>query len=143
VSIGKQKLRKADYFPMVARNGKRFNILFTRHGHKGPLTWFVLLQQLTSTDDHHIKIRYEDDVDLVMLADECRVNEKEFIEIVETMVRLMIVDKQLWEQHRVIFINELVLSLEKIYKKRQLDPPTKESLLKRYNTTTKTKKKVS
>jgi hypothetical protein len=130
--MARTKSHKVEYFPMSASNGKRFDILYSMSDngselkHKAPLTWFILLQQLARADYHFLNV--SDELDLMALSNVCKVNDQEFISIINLMVRMRIVHRQLWEKYKIIWIQELTDSLDIVYQKRASDLPCLETI---------------
>jgi hypothetical protein len=119
---------RADYFPFYVHNGKRFAAMFDEFGHVGCLCWIILLQQLATTKYHYFRL--DETIELKMLARECRVSDEEFTKILDFMADLKIIDRVLWVKHKIIWNQELVDSLESLYKKRTADIPTVEIICK-------------
>lgn len=103
-----------------------------KYGNDGYATWFILLEQLTDADDHHI---YCDEFQLTLLADECGVSVELLAEIIADLVAIGKFTAELWTKKRVLYCEELRDSLEDAYRKRLNKCVTTTDILSRYGLT--------
>lgn len=132
--MGRYAKINADAFLHKCHHGNRMRFLESRYGNDGYAIWFKILETLTHNDYHYINLSSQLKLDL--FADFCipvfykdfykekfKDQTELFLSVVHEMVRLEIIDEQLW-QHRIIWSQELVDSLSHIYQKRENSTPT-------------------
>lgn len=129
--MGKQKLNIADWFPhFIPKKGTRMKILRQRYGLQGYAAYFILLEYLTTTENHFLdftkqktKLAYQSEVE----ADEER-----FTQIMNSFLDLEIIDQELWLECSIVWCQDLVDSLKQLYSKRgrelPLRPPIRAGL---------------
>jgi hypothetical protein len=108
----------ADYFPFYAKRGKTFNILQSKFGLEGVGFALNLLRFLTLTPDHHYCLK--DDIDKMNFFSEIGIEDEEKgIKIIELLVQTKKLDRELWEEYRVIVSQDHLDSLLDAYKNRK------------------------
>ena len=115
-----------DYFPHITKSGKTIFILENKFKNDGYAVWFKILELLGSTDGHFIDCR--DEPTWQYLIAKSLVSEEVLIDIIETLVALDAIDKDLWE-HRIIFSQNFVDNVRDAYKRRKIQIPSKESII--------------
>jgi hypothetical protein len=121
------------YFPHYVNDGRTVYILEKRYGDKGYAFWFRLLELLCKTDGHFYTCKDEIDM-LKMVETTCRDGEttcKNLIftnEVIEVLVDRCKIDRDLWEQNRIIWCQNLVDNLADVYRNRRRSVPDKPKL---------------
>jgi hypothetical protein len=115
--MGRPERHYVDYFPFFAKRGKTLNILQSKFGCEGIGVFTNILRFLSFTPDHHYCIK--DETDRMNFFAEIGIQEDRGIEIIELMVKTEKLDRELWENHRVIVSEAFLLSLEEAYKQRK------------------------
>jgi hypothetical protein len=108
----------ADYFPFYAKRGRTLNILQSRFGLEGIGFFTNLWRFLTLTPDHYYCIK--DDMDRMNLFSEIGMNDEEKgIKIIELLTQTKKLDRELWEEFKVIVSQDHLDSLLDAYKNRK------------------------
>lgn len=116
--------RKAvvDYFPHDTSHGKTMFILESRWKNDGYAVWFKLLERLGSSDGHYLDCRFASE--RIYLSAQLGVEEKTFIEIMDTLAEVEAIDRNLWWQHKVIFCQKFIDRVEDVYSRRKQQKPS-------------------
>lgn len=116
-------LQTVDFFPHMTKQKKTIFILKRRFGNDGYSFWYQILEYLASTEGHTIDTTEPDTweyIQALTLCDEARCNE-----ILDLLAKLEAIDKDLWNQDRVIWSQNLVDNLRHLYSKRKSGIPQK------------------
>jgi hypothetical protein len=115
--MARPERRDVDYFPFIVKRGRTLNILQSKYGLEGIGFFTNLMRLLSSTPDHYYCIKGE--FERVNFFTEIGMqDENKGIEMIELMVRTEKLDKDLWENHKVIACEAFLKSLEDAYKRR-------------------------
>ena len=108
-----------DYFPFIIKRGRTLNALESEYGNEGTGFFTNLMRLLCATPDHYYCFQKERDK-RNFFSETLTANDKEKA---LTMLKIMIdtekLDRELWENHNVIFCYDLLLSLKDAYKQRK------------------------
>lgn len=121
----RNKTDTVEYFPHIAKSGKTLSILEGKHGNDGYTFWFKLLETLSTSDGHLYDCSNE--VDWQYLISRSRLSDVSATEIIKLLVILGNIDKNLWENHKIIWCQALVDNFQEVYRKRKRDLPIKPS----------------
>jgi len=112
------------YFPHDANasSSDTLTVLQGRYGNDGYAFWFKLLEKLASTEGHYIDCRNQ--VKMQVFMAKMGVEELRGVEILNLLVEMQAIDKELWES-KVIWCENLVKNLDIVYKNRRRDIPQK------------------
>jgi len=108
--------KDVDYFPHECNHGRKMNIIETRYGNDGYALWFKLLEQLGKANNHYINIA--DDTNLMFLSSVFRLSEERTLLILSDLAKLGGIDRFLFDQHKVIYSQKFVDSIQDAYRKR-------------------------
>ena len=113
-----------NYFPHDANAsaGDTLTVLQGRFGNDGYAFWFKLLEKLASTNGHYIDCRNLTKFQ-VFLA-KMGVDELLGVEILNLLVEMQAIDKDLWES-KLIWCQNLVDNVADVYKNRRREIPQK------------------
>jgi len=114
--MARQQKNTVDYFPHPVKHGKGMFFIRQKYGNDGYAAWFILLEKLGAADYHYLDLN--NDIDRLYLTAEIAVNETILIEIINDLVTLEHVDRELWERERIVFDQKFVESIQDAYKKR-------------------------
>ncbi len=106
----------ADYFPFYVKDGKTLFILESKYGLRGIGFFTNLMRFLTRQTDHHICI--QDESDRLYFFAQIRCPEDIGTDMLDLMAKTGKIDIELWENNRVIVSNDLLISLNDAYRKR-------------------------
>ena len=114
-----------DYFPHYcnASDGDTLTVLEGQFGNDGFTFWFKLLEKLGSTDGHFIDCSQTRKWQV--LCARARVKELQGVEIMNLLVEMGAIDKQLWETNKIIWCQNFVDNVAEAYRNRKRDIPLK------------------
>jgi hypothetical protein len=114
---GRPERHDVDYFPFFAKRGRTLNILQSKYGLEGIGFFTNLMRFLALTPDHYYCVK--DEIDRMNFFAEIGVNdESRGLEMIELMVKTGKLDRELWENRKVIVSGAFLESLEEAYRKR-------------------------
>lgn len=128
--MARSKKLTVDYFPHYFNHGMKMRYLRRKYPNCAYRVWFMLLEELGKTVLHYLDIN--DELKLLDILNEFDIEEETFFGIIELLVKLKELDKNLWENHRLIFNQTFANSLEPLYKKRVSKPPTAKDALRHF-----------
>ncbi|QJD87591.1 Lin1244/Lin1753 domain-containing protein [Cohnella herbarum] len=105
-----------DYFPHYIKAGRTLFILENDYGNDGYAFWFKLLEVLGDTEG--MAFHYGDQANKRFLLSKTRVDEEKGVSILETLAQLGTIDKDLWQDHQIIWVQNLVDNVKDAFKKR-------------------------
>jgi len=110
------------YFPHDANacTGDTLTVLQSRFGNDGYAFWFKLLEKLASTDGHALDV--SNPTKWQLLLAKMGVNEITGVEIMNLLVEMQAIDKDLWDS-KLIWCQNLVNNLADVYKNRRREIP--------------------
>ena len=120
-----QKLT-VDYFPHICKAGKTIVILENRFGNDGYAFWFKLLEVLATTDGHCFLA--ENPTNWEFLLAKTHVTNNTAREIIDLLVLLEAIDKELWINNSAIWCGNLIENIADVYRNRTTPLPRKPSL---------------
>lgn len=122
--MGRPRKQTVEYFPhYVTTDSKTKFILEESWGNNGYAFWFKLLELLGRSEGHYYDCSAtSNEKYLVALM---KIDLDTIHEIMETLVDLGNIDKELWEGRKVIWCQSLVDNLQDVYSKRTVSAPTR------------------
>ena len=129
---GRQEKNTVDFFPHHVTEDKTVKILefcFKQKGHptQGYAGYYKLLELIGDTKHH--RVEFNKSQDKYYALHRVGLEEGEFIEMIELLVAMDKVDRELWENEKVIWIDDFVSSLSAVYYKRGRPLPTKNGIV--------------
>lgn len=122
--MGRPRKQTVDYFPhYVSTDSKTKFILEQNWGNDGYAFWFKLLELLGRSDGHYFDCSTA--ADSKYLAALTRIDETTTKEILDTLADLGNIDKELWNERKVIWCQNFVDNLQDVYSKRTAVIPKK------------------
>ena len=129
--MAREQRKDVDYFPHDCTHGRKMHIIETRYGNDGYAVWFKLLEQLGKANNHYIDISEE--MTLMFLTSVFKVDEETTLKILSDLSKLEAIDKELFEDHKIIWSDKFCKSIEDAYKKRKQKMFSKEDIFNLYN----------
>ena len=122
--MGRPRKQTVDYFPhFVTTDSRTKFILEQSWGNDGYAFWFKLLELLGRSEGHHYDCSTTaNEKYLVALM---KMEHDAINEILSVLADLGNIDKELWEERRVIWCQSLVDNLQDVYSKRTVSAPTR------------------
>ena len=122
--MGRPKKQTVDYFPhFVAGSRKTLFVLEEEWGNNGYAFWFKLLELLCQSDGHYYDVSAA--ANMRYLSAYTKVEAVTASDILNCLADLGKIDRDLWENHKVIWCESLVENLTGLYTKRTTDAPKK------------------
>lgn len=122
--MGRPRKQTVDYFPhFVSTDSRTKFILEQSWGNDGYAFWFKLLELLGRSEGHYYDCSTTaNEKYLVALM---KLDKDTISEILAVLADLGNIDKELWEERRVIWCQSLVDNLQDVYSKRTVSAPTR------------------
>ena len=117
-----------EYFPHTVDSADNI-ILFTleeKYGNSGYAFWFKLLEILGKAGGRPYYCQEE--YNWLYLAARMHMQSEEMEDILATLAKLQAIDQDLWQEHRIIWVQSFVDSLKEIYRKRALSLPVRPEM---------------
>lgn len=130
--MARPKKETVDYFPHFVNSGKTLYILESTFGNDGYAFWFKLLELLGHSDGHVYDCR--NIPSWKFLLAKTRVDEDKAMDILNMLVELEAIDKELW-QNKLIWSDNFVVNLTPVYSNRKSSLPEKPVITSRNNST--------
>jgi hypothetical protein len=105
-----------EYFPHLCKQGKTMYILESRYGNDGYAFWFKLLEILATTEGHYFIA--DNDEQWEFLGAKTRFPTQEMGVILGLLAKIDAIDKELWEEHKLIWCQKLVENVADVYENR-------------------------
>lgn len=105
-----------DYFPFLCKEGKAMFYIETTYGNDGYATWVKLLRELAVANNHYLNLG--DKVNLMFLASKCRITQETLLKILNDLSDLGEIDKELWEEAKVVWSQKFIDHIQDAYSKR-------------------------
>lgn len=121
--MARPQKQTVDYFPHRCRPGKTMFILETRYNDKGYAFWFKLLELLGSAEGHAYYFNKEDNCEYLLAY--TRTDKDQAIEILTLLANLEAIDKELWDNDKIIWSDNFVEGVKDAYRNRVIDIPIK------------------
>lgn len=116
-----------DYFPHFVNHGKTMYILEGQYGNDGYAFWFKLLEIISVYNNHFIDCN--NSADWEYLLAKTKMNSEKATEIIELLVRLGSLDKDLWD-HKILWSENFVKNIQDVYKRRNSKCMQKQDICK-------------
>lgn len=116
-----------DYFPHPVKNGTRMFVLEQKYGVRGYAAYYKILELLGSSEGHFID--YNEGKHQFYFAAQLQCDVEESLKILQTMADIGAIDKEIWNDKKVIWNQEFVDKLSELYSRRQGETPSKESII--------------
>ena len=125
--MARPKKQTVDYFThdCDCLNKKTLYIIDNKFGNDGYAFWFKLLEILGSTEGHYFNCN--DESNWYYLLAKTHLEETKALEIINSLVNLEAIDKELWDK-KIIWSKNFINRLEDVYIRRKIDLPKKPNL---------------
>lgn len=114
-----------DYYPHFVKGGRTIFILESKYGNDGYAFWFKLLEILGDVEGHYYDCSIPNNWAYLLAKTRC--SEDTAKDIINTLLALGKIDSKLWESKQVIWCQHFVDNLSSVYKRRNIEAPTKPS----------------
>jgi len=126
--MARPQKQTVDYFPHFAdaSAGDTLTVLEGQFGNDGYVFWFKLLEKLASSEGHYLDC--SNSRKWQVLLGRAKVEEDTGRKIMVLLVEMQAIDKELWENHSIIWCQNLVDNVAEAYKNRKREIPQKPNL---------------
>lgn len=124
--MARKEKKVVDYFPHYVNHKKTLYILENKYGNDGYATWFKLLELLGKNANHYIDFNNPATQEWIIAY--CRLTRDKFYEILETLLVLGNIDKDLWKKN-IIFSHQFIEEIESLYDRRNTDIMGKKDIM--------------
>lgn len=122
--MGRPRKQTVDYFPhFVSTDSKTKFILEQGWGNDGYAFWFKLLELLGRSEGHFYDCSSTANEKYLLAL--MKIEQSTINELLNTLADLGNIDKELWEERKVIWCQSLVDNLQDVYSKRTVSAPTR------------------
>jgi hypothetical protein len=106
-----------DYFPHLCKQGKTMFIIESHYGNDGYAFWFKLLELLATSHGHYFDAN--NPLQMEFLAAKTRLSSSQTTDLLCLLAQIEAIDKDLWEQRRVIWCQNLINNVAEVYENRK------------------------
>ena len=137
--MSRPKSKNVFYFPHYTKSSRELDLIEHKHGSEGYKAYYRLMELVADADYHRLPIATDDEklmFDLGMNGDK---------EVIDDVIRILLetgrLDKEIWENERVIWMQGLVETLKAVYVNRRKPLPEKDKVSTCRNTEKRKEKK--
>lgn len=123
--MGRPTKETVDYYPHFVKGGRTIFILESKYGNDGYAFWFKLLEILGDAEGHYYDCSIPNNWAYLLAKTRC--SEDTANGVINTLLTLGKIDSELWESKQVIWCQHFVDNLSSVYKRRNIEAPTKPS----------------
>lgn len=124
--MSRPKKATVEYFPHYVNHGKTMFALESKYGNDGYAFWFKILEVLGATEQHYIDCN--DIATFQYIIAKTKTDEEKATEIIEYLVCLGCIDKELWS-FKIIWSDHFVTNMDELYSRRTVKCYTKSELM--------------
>ena len=130
LTMARPERNNVDYFPHFMNHAGKMSYLRNKYGNDGYACWYLLMERLAASNNHHIDLR--DEIKITFLADYCGVSESILMEIILFLVKAKWLHSGLWES-KIIYSEDFTLSISDVYKRRNTECINSQALVLMYH----------
>ena len=120
---GRPISKNVPYFPHYTEPSSELKFLEERFGSDGYKAYYRIFELLAKTDDHYITLLTKNQK-LTFLY-EVKVEEEIIYEAIDYLIEMKILDKQMWNEKKILWCDSFVKSFKGVYYKRGTKMPEK------------------
>ena len=111
------------YFPHYTKSTSELDLIEHKYNSEGYKAYYRLQEMVADADYHRLSLATQDEKDMFELGMNCRQ------EVVDDVIRILLdrgrIDRELWENERVIWMQDFVETLKPVYLNRKKPLPDK------------------
>ena len=123
--MARKQKNYVDYFPHDTHQSKAVRIISKKYGNDGYAFYYKLRELLGRTDNYNYDL--SEQIDWFDFLGEMAIKEEQAKELIEFLVTIGELDKELWEQDKRLWSNSLIEDISDVYNKRKAKIPHKYS----------------
>ena len=120
---GRPLSKNVPYFPHFTEPSSELKFLEERFGSDGYKAYYRIFELLAKTDDHYITLQTKNQK-LTFLY-EVKVEEEIIYEAIDYLIEMKILDKQMWNEKKILWCDSFVKNFKGVYYKRGTKMPEK------------------
>ena len=128
------------YFPHYTKSTSELDLIEHKYNSEGYKAYYRLQEMVADADYHRLSIATEDEKDMFDLGMNCKQ------EVVDDVIRILLdkgrIDRELWENEKVIWMQDFVDTLKPVYLTRKKPLPDKNIVSTCSNTEKRKEKKI-
>jgi len=125
-NAGRPEKTNVDYFPHYVHRKRELELIEHRHGSDGYSAYFRLLELVAESDYHKLELSNRDQLDIFEMK--MKVDKSIYNNVIQILINAGKIDKDLWEEEKIIWMDEFVQSLSPVWYKRGKQIPTKDEI---------------
>ena len=137
--MSRPESKKVFYFPHYTNSKRELDLIEHKHNSEGYKAYYRLQELVADADYHRLLLATQDEKDMFELGMNCRQ------EVVDDVIRILLdrgrIDRELWENERVIWMQDFVETLKPVYLSRRKPLPNKNIVSTCRNTEKRKEKK--
>ena len=137
--MGRKQRYDADYFPFFVKEGRTLTVIQKLYGLEGMGFFTNIMRMLTRTPYHHVQVKGE--ADELYFWTTIGTSKDRGEEMLKTLIITGKIDRELWENYRVIVSADLMDSLQPMYDKRTNPMMTIDEIRDKYSDDNRPEKK--
>jgi len=123
--MARKQKNYVDYFPHDTHQSKAVRTISKTYGNDGYAFYYKLRELLGRTDNYNYDL--SEQIDWFDFLGEMAIKEEQAKELIEFLVTIGELDKELWEQDKRLWSNSLIEDISDVYNKRKAKIPHKYS----------------
>ena len=124
IKMSRPESKNVFYFPHYTKRASELDLIEHKHNSEGYKAYYRLMELVADADYHRLSLNTEDEKAMFDMGMKC---DKD---VVDDVIRILIgkgrIDKQLWEEKNVIWMQDFVETLKPVYVNRRKPLPTKD-----------------
>jgi hypothetical protein len=124
--MSRPKSKNVFYFPHYTKRTSELELIEHKYNSEGYKAYYRLQEMVADADYHRLSLATEDDKDMFELGMNCKQ------EVVDDVIRILLdrgrIDRDLWENEKVIWMQDFVETLKPVYVNRKKTLPDKNKV---------------
>jgi len=125
-NAGRPEKTNVDYFPHFVHRSRELELIEHRHGSDGYAAYFKLLEMVSDSKYHKLKINTQDQIDIFEM--QMKVGPKVYKDVIQILINAGKIDQELWDKEKTIWMDDFVQLLSPAWYKRGKRIPTKDEI---------------
>ena len=114
--MARPKKNTVDYFPHECNHSTELEIILQQYGNEGYAFYYRLREVLGRTPNHIIKC--DSELRKQSLSASTGIEKESMMKIIELMVDIELIDRELWEEHSTIWCDDFVQNVRDVNEHR-------------------------
>ena len=123
---GRPESKNVFYFPHYTKSNRELDLIEYRHKSEGYRAYYKLLELVADADYHRLSIKSQDEKDMFDIG--MNSNQEVVTDVINILVNKGRIDRELWENEKVIWMGDFVETLKPVYSNRHKPLPQKDGI---------------